>query len=232
MEIQLSLKKMVCLNLTQLSQLQEHTQTLQVLAQHVCQGSLDENIERIDTTADPGQTSHDAPEDRVIKHAAERESTVSVRERYPKYRQANCERWCSCKCHLPGSVQTPHNLALVIGNLLISYWGFQAWQRKCSSPICRRQSIPTVNIRYQFPQWLLQRMLYLAFSISDMTGPELTLNMPRIISPDAAIFSYAQQGNMFKMQELFSHGLASPYDVASTTGRTALHVSRLQPRVI
>ena len=58
-----------------------------------------------------------------------------------------------------------------------------------------------------------------------MNGPQFSLRMPRVVESNAKIFSLAVQGDLNNMKNLFRDGLASPYDVAASNGRTALHVS-------
>jgi hypothetical protein len=57
-----------------------------------------------------------------------------------------------------------------------------------------------------------------------MKGPELILNCPRIVPDDSPILFQAVKGNLAHIQYLFNKGLASPYDIAASNGRTALHV--------
>ncbi|RYP23663.1 hypothetical protein DL765_000959 [Monosporascus sp. GIB2] len=81
-----------------------------------------------------------------------------------------------------------------------------------------------VEATYRFPTWLFRRMFYPAAAIRGSAGPEVTLQPLRLVAPSAPIFLYAVQGNLAKIQDLFSWGLASPYDVASNSnGRTPLH---------
>ena len=58
-----------------------------------------------------------------------------------------------------------------------------------------------------------------------MNGPQISLHMPRIVESNATIFSLTVQGDLVGLKNLFQAGLASPYDVAASNGRTALHVS-------
>jgi hypothetical protein len=78
---------------------------------------------------------------------------------------------------------------------------------------------------YRFPSWLFQSMFYFAVSIQSAVGPKVEIQSLRMVAPCSPVFSYAVQGNLAKIQELFSKGLASPYDVAGNNGRTPLHVS-------
>jgi hypothetical protein len=68
-------------------------------------------------------------------------------------------------------------------------------------------------------------MISFAASLTSMKGPQITLSMPRVVNGSADIFAFAVQGDIDGIKSLFSQGVASPYDVACTNGRTALHVS-------
>ena len=52
----------------------------------------------------------------------------------------------------------------------------------------------------------------------------MSLVFPRIVPIDSKIMSYAFAGNMDGIARLFEQGLASPFDVSSNYGYTALHV--------
>jgi hypothetical protein len=52
----------------------------------------------------------------------------------------------------------------------------------------------------------------------------VSLSMPQVITDNAPILIFAVQGNLDGIKSLFSKGVASPYDIALSNGRTALHV--------
>jgi hypothetical protein len=151
-------------------------------------------------------------------------SYSSVRIRASHYRRSRCEGWCSCICHRPQHFRTPPNGDRLLGSLFMSISGFSLGPGRCNQRNCHRQSIPTVNISYCFPHWLLARMIHFVMSFTYMNGPQVSLKMPRVVAGSSDIFSFAVQGNFDGIKSLFSRGLASPYDVAAPNGRTALHV--------
>ena len=57
-----------------------------------------------------------------------------------------------------------------------------------------------------------------------MKGFELAFQVSQIIPDNAPALFYVVQGDIEGIKSLFSKGLASPYDVALDSGRTALHV--------
>ena len=71
---------------------------------------------------------------------------------------------------------------------------------------------------------MMSRVLQFVIQLSYMKGPELVLRVPRVVPDNAPALFYAVQGDIEGIKSLFSKGLASPYDVALDSGRTALHV--------
>jgi hypothetical protein len=106
----------------------------------------------------------------------------------------------------------------------MGYSGLPVRNRACNERNCRKQSIPTVKVTYHFPHWLLARMIHFVLTLSYMKGPGVSLSMPRVIPDNAPVLTFAVQGNLDGIRSLFSKGIASPYDVALSNGRTALHV--------
>lgn len=120
--------------------------------------------------------------------------------------------------------QTPEALCQVVEFLLIGISGLAIPHIKCSERLCQRQTIPSVKLDYFFPKWMLDRVLQFALRLSYMQGPELILRMPRVVPDNAPLMFLAVQGRIGEIQSLFAQGLASPFDVAASNGRTALHV--------
>lgn len=157
-------------------------------------------------------------------------STLRVRASY--FRRTRCSEWCSCSCHKPYTMKTPESLHYLLGSLFVGYSGILGRRRKCDERTCQRQSIPTVRFSYYFPTWFLARVFQITLAMSYDKGPELVLNCPRVVPDDSPIIFQAVQGNLERIQYLFQKGLASPWDVALSNGRTALHVSPTSPSLI
>ena len=161
--------------------------------------------------------------------AANQDTLTHVRA--ARYRESYCEAWCSCTCHVAQTYQTPHLVDAMIGSLTIGSVGLHLGHRACSEPTCRRQSVPMFKLLWYLPSWLCLRVVNLAVSFTQMTGPQIALSIPRVVPSDSKIFQYAVQGDLAGIQDLFAQGLASPYDVGAVNGRTALHVSRVLCRI-
>ena len=149
----------------------------------------------------------------------------TVRIRASRYRRTQCEGWCSCSCHQVNYFRTPQIADLALGSMFIGLSGFPVRRQRCSEKRCHKQSIPTLKVTYHFPLWLLARVVHFSLSLTYMNGPQFSLHMPRVVESNAEVFNLAVQGDLNNMKNLFRDGLASPYDVAASNGRTALHVS-------
>ena len=149
---------------------------------------------------------------------------AAVRTRAPHYHRTPCAGWCSCACHGLTYYQSPQSLDSILGMLFMGHSGVSFKKRPCNEPSCRMQSIPTFRLNFFFPQWMMSRVLQFVIQLSYMKGPELVLRVPRVVPDNAPALFYAVQGDIEGIKSLFSKGLASPYDVALDSGRTALHV--------
>ena len=149
---------------------------------------------------------------------------AAVRSRAPHYRRTPCSGWCSCQCHGLTHYQSPQSYDSILGTLLMGLSGVSFKKRPCNEPSCRRQSIPTFRLNFFFLQWMMSRAIQFVTRLSYMKGSEVVLRVPRVVPDNVPSLFYAVQGDIEGIKSLFSKGLASPYDVALTNGRTALHV--------
>ena len=86
----------------------------------------------------------------------------------------------------------------------MAYSGFPDRKRPRNERTCRKKSIPTVKVTYQFPQWLLARMIHFVFTLSYMRGPGVSLSMPQVIPDNVPVLTFAVQGNLDGIKVLFS----------------------------
>ncbi len=180
-----------------------------------------------------GQCNVDAEEhcEIIPRHSDDEQSQsrlrsyTATRMRASRYRESQCEGWCSCSCHVVNHFKTPKSTEIAFGSFSIGFSSFPLQRQQCSERNCRKQSIPTMKMTYHFPHWLLARMICFAISLTYMNGPQVSLHMPRVVESNADVFTFAVQGNISGLKNLFKSGLASPFDVAASNGRTALHVS-------
>lgn len=139
-----------------------------------------------------------------------------------------CQKWCSCVCHKKNYLKISTPLKLILGSLFIGYSGFPVNTPACNQKSCKRRSIPSLDLTYYFPTWFLTRCIISSLKFIPLAGPELVLRMPRLITwttPEADLFHLAKAGNTCGIQNLFSEGRVSPFDVTLSLGESALLVS-------
>ena len=130
---------------------------------------------------------------------------------------------CSCSCHKVSKVQTPGFVQSVIGNLAVDLGGISVLTPACDEIACKRGAHSSVKISYRFPAWFSNAALHSMVYSSRVTGPQMSLTSTRIIPRNSDIFCLAMQGDIPGIQNLFTQGLASPFDATNNRGYTALH---------
>ena len=136
------------------------------------------------------------------------------------------ERRCMCTCHSASAVKTWPLLEPILGSLFIGYSGkVSPFGGPCTNCACTKDNTVKLSLSYYFPVWFLSRALSGALNINRLAGPQFTLKMHRAMPDDSLLFHYARQGMMTEIRSLFTQGVASPFDISSKTGRSALHVS-------
>ena len=139
---------------------------------------------------------------------------------YARRPTAACESWCSCACHAKSVLRVKQRN--LVGSLSISYSGLPWVTASCDQKSCRSRSVPTVAMTVQFPAWFWKRYLSSSFSYTPIHGPEINLKLPRTVSWVSALWRHGVDGNLRAIQDLFSQGLASPWDIQAIGG-SALH---------
>lgn len=134
-----------------------------------------------------------------------------------------CKRACSCACHSVYRIKTPQILESLVGSLLIKSNGLYGMNQACNEWSCRRSASATVRISYRFPDWLLNRMVSSLLVSNSVSGPQLSLVVPRVVSNTSDIFFHAFSGNIDGVAKLLQSGLASPCDISDLFGYTPLH---------
>ena len=150
--------------------------------------------------------------------------TLCIRTEMHSFRL--CKKWCSCCCHAQQSVRFPRALRNMIGLLFVGYSGIPILTPSCNEKRCLKRSSPSMHVSYYFPTWLLSRVLNVTASFKAFDGPQLTLNVPRVVDWWHPLWRPAYENNVGAIQTLFSEGLASPF-VIGVYGQSALHVGRL-----
>lgn len=147
--------------------------------------------------------------------------TVRIRAEMRPY--GSCKSWCSCCCHAQQSVRFPRVLKTMIGSLFIGYSGIPILTAPCNEKMCLKRSSPSMHVSYYFPTWFLSRVLNFTASFNAFKGPQLNLNVPRLVGWMHPLWRLAHSNHVASIQKLFVEGLASPFDV-NAYGQSALHV--------
>lgn len=133
---------------------------------------------------------------------------------------AACQSWCSCACHAKNFLRTNRRNGLA--SLSISYSGLPWVTAKCDQKSCRSRSLPTVALNIQFPSWFWKQYLSSSFAYSPLHATNLNFALSRTVSWLSSLWRHGLDGNVRAIQDLFSQGLASPFDVQSLGG-SVLH---------
>ena len=149
------------------------------------------------------------------------EETKQPMQIYAKRPTAACEAWCSCACHAKTVLRLKH--PTIVGSFSVAYSGLPWVTASCDQKACRSRSLPNVAITVQFPEWFWKRYWSSSFSYTAICGPEINYSkLPRTVSWVSALWRHGVDGNLRAVQDLFSRGLASPWDV-QPLGGSLLH---------
>ena len=152
-----------------------------------------------------------------------------VRASSSKRRNIGCAAGCHCNCHTQYSSQSPPFLYRILGRLFVGYSGCPAGLvPPCNESSCRSGLGSSTQINYIFPPWFCNRLLTLTLETSVMGDPSLNLTVYRGVPTGSKIFRFTASQDVEGLCSLFVHGLASPQDVDSQYGYTALQVSQIQ----
>ena len=175
-------------------------------------------------TMKPRPTATDIEAQNPQPSSAEKHST-SHNHSFPKhdFNARQCKRACSCVCHSVYRVKTPVVLQSLVGSLFVKSHGLYGMNQACNEYSCQRSSTATVRISYRFPDWLLSRMVSSYITSNRLSGPQVSLAVPRIVSNKSDIFSYAFAGDIDGITKLLRAGLASACDISNVWGYTPLH---------
>lgn len=140
------------------------------------------------------------------------------------YSQQNCRAFCMCRCHHKETLASPSWMQSLIGSLFI---GSNAILRPASHPCNERRCIKRqnwlININYYFPIWLLRRAVLLSARSTPTDECMISVRTPRIV-PLFSSLKLREFGNITEFRNLFSQGLASPFDEDEKSGRSFLQV--------
>lgn len=158
------------------------------------------------------------------KQAVEIPARNQAMQIYGKKSKVLCKELCSCICHQKKILRVKQPYSAAAGSLSLGYSGLPWITPDCDQKSCGSRSIPSIAMTIQFPAWFWRRYLSSSFTYTPIRGPEINLKLPRTVGWTCKLWGYGLDGNLRGIQELFSTGAASPWDV-SPLGGSVLHVS-------
>ena len=149
-----------------------------------------------------------------------------VRVRLNKY-HSNCYSGCPCLCHVSQRAFTPGLMDRVFGQLFVQYSGLPLLSSKCDKKECMKSQTPHVSVEYWFPLgFCWSQIVRLQLGYQPNVGPQMSLSTLRRVPDSAPCVTFALNGDIEGLKDLFARGLASPRDVSTTRGYSILRVSR------
>jgi hypothetical protein len=146
-----------------------------------------------------------------------------------------CDRFCQCQCHVRNQIRTPRWAKGILGAVTFQSNSTVLLNRRpCNLPaLCRRSGKPSAQFTYYAPSWVLARAFHFTVMRHEITGisASIAVKIPRIITGPSIIWQLISTGSVGKIQEAFSKGLTSIYDV-DNDGESLLHVGRLIPNFL
>jgi len=138
-----------------------------------------------------------------------------------------CDRFCQCQCHVRNQIKTPRWAKGIFGAMSFQSNSTVLLNRRpCNLPaLCRRSGKTSAQFTYYAPSWVLSRAFHFTVMRHEVTGisASVAVKVPRIITGPSIIWQLISTGSVQKIQEAFTKGLASIYDV-SDDGESLLHV--------
>lgn len=141
-----------------------------------------------------------------------------------------CPTTCVCSCHTQAKAPAPAFINRVLGQLFVGTAGIPILSAKCDYQACKSSRAPQVSVEYWFPLGVFwSQIVRLQVGYHASMGPQFSLRSLRRVPDSAQCIHYAMHGNIEGLKDLFSRGLASPWDVSSTRGYT---LSRVSHRIV
>ena len=143
---------------------------------------------------------------------------------------SSCRPGCHCVCHIENRSSTPGFADRVLGQVFVGYTGLPGLSPKCDIGTCEKSQSPGMSFEYWFPLWFVwSQIVRFRMTYERNLGPQFEISTLRRIPDSAQCVTFALNGDIEGLKDLFRQGLASPRDVSSTRGYSVLrvHLSRL-----
>ncbi|TGO80422.1 hypothetical protein BELL_0007g00120 [Botrytis elliptica] len=128
-----------------------------------------------------------------------------------------CRAGCLCACHSQTKSSTPGFMDRILGQLFVGYAGMPLLSQKCDTATCEKSQSPHMRFEYWFPLgFCWSQIIRLQLGYQSNVGPQMSLTTLRRVSDSAQCVSFALEGNIEGLKNLFMSGMASPRDVSTT----------------
>ncbi|KAI4187971.1 MAG: hypothetical protein LQ346_005403 [Caloplaca aetnensis] len=135
----------------------------------------------------------------------------------------SCRRGCLCICHVESRSSTPGFVDRVLGQVFVGYTGLPGLNTNCNVGTCQKTQSPSMSFEYWFPLgFVWSQIVRLRFTYEQNLGPHFEISTLRRVSDSAQCVTFALNGDIDGLKDLFRRGLASPRDVSSTRGYSVL----------
>ncbi|KAL8730166.1 MAG: hypothetical protein Q9166_004249 [cf. Caloplaca sp. 2 TL-2023] len=125
----------------------------------------------------------------------------------------SCRPGCACQCHLEKRSSTPGLVDRVPGQVFVGYTGLPGISLKCSVETCEKSQSPVMSFEYWFPLgFMWSQIVRLRLTYEHNLGPRFDLSTLRRVPDSAQCITFALNGNIDGLKDLFKRGLASPRD--------------------
>ncbi len=89
--------------------------------------------------------------------------------------------WCNCSCHTHHYLCFPGFFEKITGRVSVQYVGFPYLTGPYYQRACRKRSRPSGHFTYDFPPWLLWRMISATIAMTDFQRCGIGLRAPRVV---------------------------------------------------
>lgn len=172
-------------------------------------------------TVSSQQTTRLSPN--ALQSTETRETTISsFKLEFSRFQKKSCSRLCSCACHYRSRYRSPLLANQILGSLFIGFSSLPFIAPRCTERSCTRRSPFSATFTYQFPSWLIARVVSLIFITTAAGDPAACLKI-RHVNRDFSIFRMASIGDVTGIQSLLKQKVAHP-SATFCGGWTPLHV--------
>lgn len=136
--------------------------------------------------------------------------------------QQDCSPSCYCSCHRSAYWSSPFNK--ILGNVFVGYSGVPSIVKSCNSTWCSRgRESSSLALTYQFPPWLLARVINFRFRSSLSQQLHFSVQVQSVVDSQDPFLIAIKHGDDDAVRSTISKCPSRVYDI-DKNGRDALQV--------